>query len=689
MKPQRHLSSIMVLAGALQAQAPSAATTPTTQQPAPPTTTSAGTPAPAAQPAAPANSAPVATTTADPAVPATQQQPATPAATPSTATPAAPAQTAPTSAPAATAPATPTTPVATPTASNPAPAASPATPAAPAAKPEPAATKPAASTTTTPAAKPAQAAPAAKPAATAPAAKASGDAPKSDKAADDKPKQDGEGGFAFQPGATFGTTTIDGKTWTRLSFTPEISFGKLGVGFNVELFLDENQDLSTRGWDFDTPRNGLESVLRKIDYVRWDHPGATFYARLGTLEGIDMGYGLVASNYGNKDRYPDYKELGTHVQFNDITGLGVDLEAVVNNLQDIQNGGPFTAFRAGLRPFKPMGIPLFQKLAVRAGVAYDWNQYAGLRDQDDDGCPDVVDKAPTSRKTCVTPTDIGDLPDLDTAKSTGYNLHRRDSFDLSRSEDVRDRYSMRKPFGIFWAEATLPVIESKIFGLELHSAFAKPETQDPDAVDAGWGAIPLGAGAHLGPIQLTAEYRAYSQPFQPGHFNALYGSERAKFIRDEVTTKELEIYGKDVAQEGMMHGYFASASWDIFGFLKAQADYSHMFPSKSDEEELRSAGGTVGIGPQVTSILQNKVSLAEVYWQKERIGLDRWTDSKGDVWADAFFGKSIYTVYGYRIGSQVASGLTLIVDRQTTFTRNKEGKLKSSNQMRIETQMKF
>ena len=147
--------------------------------------------------------------------------------------------------------------------------------------------------------------------------------------------------------------------------------------------------------------------------------------------------------------------------------------------------------------------------------------------------------------------------------------------------------------------------------------------------------------------------------------------------------------GKDVAQEGMMHGYFASASWDIFGFLKAQADYSHMFPSKSDEEELRSAGGTVGIGPQVTSILQNKVSLAEVYWQKERIGLDRWTDSKGDVWADAFFGKSIYTVYGYRIGSQVASGLTLIVDRQTTFTRNKEGKLKSSNQMRIETQMKF
>lgn len=688
MKRTWHLSSLVVLAGALQAQTPAlppessepAATTAT--QPAP-SLEAPATQAPASQPAPTTPAAPASATT--PAAPTTATAPAAPTtsatqpATSAPATPAAPAAAAPVPAPAAASPAT----------------ATPSNGATPAATTPPA-PKPAAQPSNAPAAKPAASAPSAAPkaATSAPAtggSKPTTDAPKSDKPADEKGKEGGEGGggFAFQPGATFGTTTIDGKTWTRLSFTPEVSFGKLGIGFNIELFLNENQDLSSRGWDFDTPRNGLESVLRKIDYVRWDHPGATFYARLGTLEGIDMGYGLVASNYGNKDRYPDYKELGTHVQFNDITGLGVDLEAVVNNLQDIQNGGPFTAFRAGLRPFKPLGIPLFQNLAVRAGVAYDWNQYAGLRDQDDDGCPDVVDKAPTSKKTCVTPTDIGDLPDLDTARSTGYNLHRRDSFDLSRSEEVRDRYSMRKPFGIFWAEASLPVIETKIFGLELHSAFAKPETQDPAAVDAGWGAIPLGAGAHLGPIQLTAEYRAYSQPFQPGHFNALYGSERAKFIRDEVTTKELEIYGKDIAQDGMMHGYFAGASWDIFGFLKAEAEYSHMFPSKSDEEELRSAGGSIGVGPQVTSILQNKVSLAEVYWQKERIGLDRWPDTDGEIRSDAFFDKSLYTVYGYRIGSQVAPGLTLIVDRQTTFTRNKEGKLKGSNQMRIETQMKF
>lgn len=516
--------------------------------------------------------------------------------------------------------------------------------------------------------------------------KPAAEAPKSDNPSDAKSGE--SGGFAFQPGATFGTTTMNGQTWTRLSFTPEISFGKLGIGFNIELFLDQNQNLSTRGWDFDNARNGTESVLRKIDYVRWDHPGAPFYARLGTLEGIQLGYGLVAANYGNKDRYPDYKELGAHVQLNDITGMGLDFETVVNNLQDIQNGGPFTAFRAGIRPFKPMGIPLLQKLAVRAGVAYDWNQYAGLRDQDDDGCPDVVDAAPSSGRTCVDLTDIANVPGLDTSKSTGYNIHRRDSFDISRSDDVRDRYSMRKPFGIFWAEAALPVFESKIFGLDLHSAFAKPETQDENAADAGWGAIPLGASSHLGPITLTAEYRAFSQPFQPDYFNSMYGSDRAKFIGGEVVTKELDVYGKNKVQTGMMQGYFASAGWDVFGFLKLQGSYSDLFPSKSGDDELRSASASAGIGPQVTSLLQQKVSLAEVYWSKDRIGLDKWETAEG-TFHDGFFGRSIYTVYGYRVGSQVAPGLTLIVDRQTSYSRDANGDLVKKNQMRIESQMKF
>ncbi|MEN9308096.1 MAG: FecR protein, partial [Fibrobacterota bacterium] len=562
--------------------------------------------------------------------------------------------------------------------------AAPSAPSAPAAKPAPVSPPPAAA----PAAKPAPAAgpsaPAAKPAAAAPAAKPApvAEAPKSDKPGDPKAKEGGEG-FKYTPGATFGTVTMNGQTWTRLSFTPEISVGKLGVGFNVELFLDQNQNLSTRGWDFDTRRAGTESVLRKIDYVRWDKPGAPFYARLGTLEGINLGYGLVSANYGNKARYPDYKELGLDLQLNDLTGFGVDLEGIVGNLEDLGNKGPVTAFKAGLRPLKIVGIPVLKDLAVRAGVAYDWNQYAGLRDADNDGCPDGVDKAQTNAATCV-----GALiqPNLPFVPASVYAS--ADSAERAASDSMRQGYAVRKPFGVYWAEASLPIIETKFFGLELHSAIAKPKIVDPDAFEAGWGAIPLGAGSHIGPITLTAEYRAYSLPFQPDYFNATYSIERAKFDGEKIVTKEMEVYG-DSSQKGMVQGYFAGAGWDAFGFLALKGSYTEMFASDSGVDNLKTLHGSVGIGPQVVSLMQQKVSLAEIYWEKDRIGQDKWIDTNGVSRKDSFLGKSKYLVFGYRVGSQVAPGLTLIVDRQTSFTRQANGSLKRDNQMRIESQMKF
>jgi len=574
------------------------------------------------------------------------------------------------------APAQATSPAAAPAAQPPKPAAATPAPAAPAAaKPAPAASPAApAAKPSTPAAKPTTPAPAAKPAAAA-------EAPKSDKSADAKGAGGGEG-FKYTPGAAFGTVTMNGQTWTRLSFTPEISVGKLGVGFNVELFLDQNQNLSTRGWDFDTRRAGTESVLRKIDYVRWDHPGAPFYARLGTLEGISLGYGLVAASYGNKARYPDYKELGADIQLNNLTGLGLDLEGIVGNLEDLGNKGPVTAFKAGLRPLKPMGIPLLKDLAVRAGVAYDWNQYAGLRDADNDGCPDGVDKAQNNAKTCVSALIQPNLPFVPASVYAS-----ADSAERAASDSMRQGYANRKPFGVYWAEASLPIVETSFFGLELHSAIAKPKVVDPKAFEAGWGAIPLGAGSHIGPIVLTAEYRAYSLPFQPDYFNALYSIERAKFDGEKIVTKEQEVYG-DSTQKGMVQGYFASAGWDVFGFLALKGSYTEMFASDSGVDNLKTLHGSVGIGPQVVSLMQQKVSLAEIYWEKDRIGQDKYTVG-GIQRHDSFFGKSKYTVFGYRVGSQVAPGLTLIVDRQTSFTRQADGSLKRDNQMRIESQMKF
>lgn len=539
-----------------------------------------------------------------------------------------------------------------------------------------------------PPSEPSAPAPLAEPASPAPSSPEAPATAPTDAPAASSPAPSGGSGPVFRSGLSFGTVTMDGQTWTRLSFQPEVAFGKLGVVFDLELFLDGSQNLSSRGWDFDNPRNTTESVLRKIHHVRWDHPGAPLYARAGTLEGIDLGHGLVASNYGNASLYPDHKLLGGHVQINDFGAFGADVEAVVGSVQDFAHGGPVWALRAGADPLATTKLPFLSRLSVSAGIMRDQNQYAGLRDRDDDGCPDAIDFDASRASVCVprpSPEQVYDAS-MFASLSRGEYAHIEDSLQNRAIDSVSATYGARKPFTMIWLQADQPILDSGLVSLSAYTAWAKPLAGEEDhVVDAsGWGWIPAGAAATVGPVRLGAEYRVFQGPFQPGWFNATYDIERARFLGGRAITKEQFVYDKHTAERTLLQGYFARAGWNAFNIVDASGWYSHLFASQTGAHDQRSLGGRLALGSVVTGLLR-KISLAEVYWQKERVGLDA-TDPQG---RDGFFDNSIYVVHGVRVGSNLSEGLTLVVDRATTYLRQDDGTLQAMPQMRIETVLTF
>lgn len=557
----------------------------------------------------------------------------------------------------------------------------PASTAVPAAAPAPApAPAPVASTPAAPAPTTAlTSTPAAKPVVASSEAKAS-----------DTPAEESSGGVQFHPGLSFGTVTVDGKTWTRLSLQPEIEIGKLGVALDLEVFLDDKQEVSSRGWEFGSTQEGLESILRKIYYVRWDKPGATFYARAGALDNVTMAHGLVVNGYRNTARYPDYKLLGLHTQLNDITSFGLDAELLVNSFQDFSKQGPFWAGRLGFRPLKASGMPIFSGLKVGAGVARDESQFSGLRDRDNDGCPDPVDAQPDNGSTCV-----GDLSylikDPSFISESATVKEARDliaATEQAGSDSVASTYKRKASFTEIWVDASLPILQSEWLSLGVYTEYAKPFTPNDTLVASlGWGAIPLGAYAQIGPVDVTAEYRMFRGPFQPGWFDANYEIDRARQVGSSIVPKTELIYGNG-ASKALLQGYFAGLGVDMWGLIKVSGDYSQLVASNNVRDQ-RAMSGKVALGDKALGFVKQKVSRAELYWRKDRIGLDTGYTDEGVRYHDSFFGKSTYMAYGWRLGSQAAPGVELTVQRETTYSRRVDGSLKPETQMAISSQVRF
>ena len=501
----------------------------------------------------------------------------------------------------------------------------------------------------------------------------------------------GTGAPSFTGGVAVGLMTIDGQQVTRISFRPEVSVGPLGIGLDLELFVNSEGKFLSKGWQFDTKDETLNSLYRKLYYLRWNQPGDRFYVRVGALEGITMdAAGLVTSNYGNVANYPDQKMLGTDLQFNNwLDPINASIEVVNNSYEDWNHNGGVLGGKLSITPAAITGIPLLSKLRIGGMGMRDFNQYAAIPDKDNDHCPDMVDDIKGDGckylKSFVDPDSLeyyfANKPDSIQAWLSRAN-DQRDSVDQS----ITNRFGKADDFTLVALDYKLPIIETELLNLGIYGEYSRPWLdKDPYHLNKSWAFVPVGVALKVWKLDMGLEYRRINGAFQVGHFDAGYEMERVRYIDGEYLTKEQVAWNNSTAT-GIKQGIYGRAGMDFFGMATATGTYSHLISKGQDPD--RAYTGKLALGETVTRLVP-KIALAEIFYNKDHVGTDYYLHTN-DKWAhDSFFEPSIYTTYGYRVGMNLGGGMTLVVGKYTSYTHDTEGKLQSQNNFIAETVIAF
>ena len=107
----------------------------------------------------------------------------------------------------------------------------------------------------------------------------------------------------------FGAVTIDGKLWNQIALRPIIPFGKLSVALDLVLYIDQDGNIYDEGWDFSSGENVKNTIVDKIYYVRYGSRWSKNYFKVGALDNVTMGYGVLLNNYCNTLLYPQVRKV--------------------------------------------------------------------------------------------------------------------------------------------------------------------------------------------------------------------------------------------------------------------------------------------------------------------------------------------------------------------------------------------
>lgn len=308
-----------------------------------------------------------------------------------------------------------------------------------------------------------------------------------------------------------GLSWINGEPYYLFNLSPDISFGKFGIGLDVNFRIDRNGNL--RNEDF----NSFSDYLSLIKYVRYGQKRDPFYIRVGGLDRAILGQGNIVYYYNNRASY-DNRKIGIEL---DIDFGQFGFESVYGDL----SGKGLFGVRGYTRPlqFTELGkIPVIGKLEVGGTFATDLNDYAGVTNA-------MIDPATRSMKIL---SDEGNI-------------------------------------SIVGLDALLPLIRSKIINVDLYSNFTKILKFGSGAtIGAGFSFNGLG----IVTLDMKFERWFNGDEFIPRYFNQFYEVNR---LRVDSTTGFLGSRAAELkASKSLGNSYFGELLIGVLNFVQIYGSYS-------------------------------------------------------------------------------------------------------------------
>ncbi len=370
--------------------------------------------------------------------------------------------------------------------------------------------------------------------------------------------------------------------------------------------------------------------LEKIYYIRWGQKGDPFYIKGGQIDNVTLGYGLLVNNYANSVEYPNRIRVGTQIGI-DKGDWGFD--AFQNNFRELDNKGSLYGVRGFYRP-----IPI---LEVGATWASDNDQFANVSFRED-------------------------VKDAKKEQWVGIN-----------QDEILDGFLKDDPaISGFVLDAAVPIIRQKSLNLTFYTQYAK-------LIDYGYGLTPIGAKLQISLLSARAELRRFGKEFVSEYFDRTYELNRSNLVRNgnngiySATTKEQSIAGF----QKTTNGYFGEASFTIPQIVVATAAFSDMLGNK-DENGKSIHDQSLYAEADLNTKYIPQISKATAYYQQTHVD---------NVFS---FDQTQSTIWGYKLGYELAANASLVFDWQhhyvpNGFKTNGETKYKVERVVTIETIISF